>query len=159
MGYWNDFCKSCYLLWSYLNIQAMVNFLMIDDNPIEHLIMQRMFEKFRLFPDASHSLDASLSMDFFERHCRMAEMLPDVVFLDLDMPGFSGWDFLDGFNQIFKQIKKPIDIYIITSSIDPNDRLNAEKYAFVKAFICKPIKVETLLNLHSLYQFTKRFAS
>ncbi|WP_299586497.1 response regulator [Mucilaginibacter sp.] len=136
----------------------MINFLMIDDNPIEHLIMQKMLNKFHLFPVASHSLDARLSMDLFERSYLTPDLLPDVVFLDLNMPGFSGWDFLDSFERIYKRIKKTIDIYIISSSIDPKDRLLPEKYAFVKACLCKPVKMETLLNLHSLYQSIKRDA-
>ncbi|MDP9081397.1 MAG: hypothetical protein M3O71_28630 [Bacteroidota bacterium] len=137
----------------------MISFLMIDDNPIEHLIMQRMFDKFHLFPDAGHSLDARLSMDLFERYYLIADALPDVVFLDLNMPGFNGWDFLEGFNKIYKQIKKPVDIYILSSSIDPKDKLLTDKYEFVKANICKPAKLETLLNLYSLYQSSKRAAS
>ncbi len=137
----------------------MISVLMIDDNPIEHLIMQKMFDKFKLFHNASHSLDARLSMDFFEKNYCSVDLLPDVIFLDLNMPGFSGWDFLNSFELIYKQIKKPIDIYIISSSIDPKDKMLVDKYAFVKANICKPVKIETLLNLHSLYQSTKRVAS
>jgi len=137
----------------------MINLLMIDDNPIDHLIMQKMFDKFHLFPDAEHSLDARLSMDLFERYYLTVNLLPDVIFLDLNMPGFSGWDFLESFNLIYKRIKKRIDIYILSSSIDPKDKLLSERYAFVKANICKPAKAETLLNLHSMYQSTKRVAS
>ena len=136
----------------------MISFLMIDDHPIEHIIMQKMFDKVHLFPTASHSLDARLSMDLFERYYSTPDLLPDVVFLDLNMPGFSGWDFLDSYARIYKRIKKNIDIYIISSSIDPKDRLLPEKYAFVKACLCKPVKMETLLNLHTLYQSTKRDA-
>lgn len=136
----------------------MINFLMIDDHPIEHIIMQKMFDKFHLFPAASHSLDARLSMDLFERDYLTPDLLPDVVFLDLNMPGFSGWDFLESYEQIYKRIKKTIDIYIISSSIDPKDKQLPEKYAFVKACLCKPVKIETLLNLHTLYQSTKRDA-
>jgi len=133
----------------------MVNFLMIDDNPIEHLIMQRLFDKFHLFPGAEHSTDARLSMNLIENHC----VTPDVIFLDLNMPGFNGWDFLEGFDGIYKEIKKPVDIYIISSSISPQDRELVNKYNFVRAMISKPVKTETLLNLYSLYQVAGRAAS
>ena len=137
----------------------MINLLMIDDNPIEHVIMQRILDKFHLFPAASHSLDARSSIDLFEQNQLKPDVLPDVVFLDLNMPGFNGWDFLESFERIYKRIKKSIDIYIISSSIDPKDKLLSEKYDFVKACLCKPVKMETLLNLHTLYQSTKRDAS
>lgn len=137
----------------------MVNFLMIDDNPIEHLIIQKMFDKFHLFPDAVHSLDARVSMNLFENYYSDTEILPDVIFLDLNMPCYSGWDFLYDFERLYKQIKKTIDIYIISSSVDPSDKMLADKYDFVKTCISKPVKAETLLDLHSLYQSNKRAAS
>jgi len=137
----------------------MINLLMIDDNPIEHIIMQKMLDKFHLFPAVSHSQDARLSMSLIESFYQSPESLPDVIFLDLNMPGFNGWDFLDSFDRIYKQIKKTIDIYIISSSIDPKDQLLVDKYAFVKANINKPVKLETLLNLYSLYQGARRVAS
>lgn len=137
----------------------MVNFLMIDDNPVEHLIMQRLFDKFHLFPGARHSTDARLSMNLITNGGITTGTLPDVIFLDLNMPGFSGWDFLEEFNLLYKKMKKPVDVYIISSSINPEDRQLVNKYDFVKAMISKPIKVETLLNLYSLYQMARRAAS
>lgn len=137
----------------------MINLLMIDDDPIEHLIMQKMLDKFHLFPDASHSQDARLSMNLIESFYLSPQILPDVIFLDLNMPGFNGWDFLDSFELVYKRIEKPIDVYIISSSIDPKDQLLVDKYPFVKASIGKPVKLETLLSLHSLYQGTPRVAS
>ena len=126
---------------------------MIDDNPLDHLIMQRMFDKFKLFPDATHSLDARESMDFISQNVESEVELPDVIFLDLSMPGFSGSDFLKDFKDLYKKIKKHIDIYILSSSVEPNDQMLSKKYSFVKAYIGKPIKMETLLSLHSTYLF------
>jgi len=137
----------------------MVNFLMIDDNPIEHIIMQKMFDKFHLFPNATHSLDGRLSMNLFTDHYTETEVLPDVIFLDLNMPGYSGWDFLYDFEKLHKKIQKSVDVYIISSSVDPKDKSLTDKYDFVKTFVSKPIKTETLLDLHSLYQSDKRAAS
>jgi hypothetical protein len=75
------------------------------------------------------------------------------------MPGFNGWDFLKSFKNVYGHIKKTIDIYILSSSIDPKDKLLSEEYQFVKGFINKPIKTETLLALHSKYQFDLSIAS
>jgi CheY-like chemotaxis protein len=132
---------------------------MIDDNPIEHLIMQKMFGKFNLFPDAVFSLDAKTMIEFIERYHLVINELPDVIFLDLNIPEYTGWDFLEDFNRLYRKIKKPVDIYIISSSIVPKDKSLLDLYPFVKGCISKPIKMETLLSLHSIYQSTTRIAS
>jgi CheY-like chemotaxis protein len=135
-----------------------LKFLMIDDNQIEHLIVQRMIDKFKIFPETIHSTNARLTMDFFEEHYRDPDELPDVIFLDLNMPGYNGWDFLISLSKFYHLIKKNIDIYVLSSSISPDDRLLPQRYGFVKAFLSKPIKMETLLNLSTLYQQGRRAA-
>ena len=126
----------------------MCKLVMIDDNQMEHLIMQRMFDGYELFPDASHSLDARLILEFLAKHAKLEALLPDVIFLDLNMPEFSGWDFLTQFEILRPLLKKQIAIYIVSSSIDLDEIARAKAYPFVKDYLSKPIKKETLKRLH-----------
>ncbi|MDG2432159.1 response regulator [Flavobacterium sp.] len=65
------------------------------------------------------------------------EPQPDVIFLDLNMPIWDGWQFLDEFTKIPNNTSTTI--YIITSSVDPADVEKAKKYNVVKRYIVKPI--------------------
>ena len=51
----------------------------------------------------------------------------------------SGWDFLERFKKLHKQLTKSIHIYVVSSSIDPNDITRSRKYSFVKDYIIKPM--------------------
>lgn len=126
----------------------MARLIMIDDNPIEHLIMKKIFERCMIFPDAVHSLDGRNIINLLTAHKHDIETLPDLIFLDLHMPDYSGWDFLEGFNALRPEILKVIDIYIVSSSVDPMDRTRARRYPFVKSFLTKPVAKDTLIAIH-----------
>ncbi|MEP5610607.1 MAG: response regulator [Cyclobacteriaceae bacterium] len=69
---------------------------------------------------------------------------PDVLLLDINMPVCDGWKFLEGFTKLNKEQKGSIQIYIVTSSIDPKDQFRADQHPDVQAFISKPITVDFL---------------
>ncbi|WDF76664.1 response regulator [Mucilaginibacter sp. KACC 22773] len=68
-----------------------------------------------------------------------SDNLPDVIFLDINMPNMDGWDFLREFAEIKSQLGKKITIYMLSSSINLNDIYRAKKIADVADYIFKPI--------------------
>ena len=70
------------------------------------------------------------------------EKLPDVILLDLNMPILDGWQFLEEFVKI--RCKKEIIIYIVSSSVDPEDVYRAKSFENVSDYIVKPISIEKL---------------
>lgn len=77
------------------------------------------------------------------------EQLPDIILLDLNMPILDGWQFLEEFIQI--PCNKKILIYVVSSSVDPEDVLRAKSYENVSDYIVKPISVAKLKEV--LYDF------
>ena len=68
--------------------------------------------------------------------------VPEVILLDLNMPIMDGWDFLDEFTQI--KPSRTIKIYIVTSSVDPEDIRKSTRYTEVTDYIIKPITQDAL---------------
>jgi CheY-like chemotaxis protein len=67
-----------------------------------------------------------------------------VILLDINMPLYNGWDFLNDFSNAL--ITCPV--FMFTSSIDKNDMQISESYDVVKGFISKPLtseKIEKIL--------------
>jgi len=84
-----------------------------------------------LFPDSRvssfNSAKSALS--------RLEKETPDVLFLDISMPEMDGWEFLEELK--FKKID--FDIYVVSSSIDPEERERANSNPLVKMFLEKPL--------------------
>ncbi|MCC8409295.1 response regulator [Mucilaginibacter sp. UR6-1] len=136
----------------------MCKTLMIDDNPIEHLIMQKMFDKYEVFEDTAHTLDAASIINFLEEnHCDLS-LLPDVIFLDLNMP-YSGWQFLTDLESLMPALHKQPDVFIVSSSIDCRDKLRATEFASVKGFISKPLPKQMLAEIVERYLPSKHLAN
>lgn len=123
--------------------------IIIDDEPIQHFILDRMLGRyFSSEKDHTiHSDNGTVILDFLTKNKNNTDELPDIIFLDLHMPIMNGWEFLDHFKKIRKEIAKSISIYVVSSSIDPIDISRSKRYAFVKDYIVKPITLPTLTKI------------
>jgi CheY-like chemotaxis protein len=70
------------------------------------------------------------------------ENIPDIFFIDANMPIMDGWQFMEAYATIKNEIKKKIVIFMISSSIDPVDIDRAGKISEISNYIIKPIKLE-----------------
>src|SRR5687768_1494672 len=74
----------------------------------------------------------------------MPTTIPWVIFLDLNMPGMSGWEFLDELAPYKQQLLGRCHIYILTSSLDISDTAKSQEYELVRGLIHKVIKLEDI---------------
>ena len=73
--------------------------------------------------------------------------LPDLILLDINMPGMDGWEFLTALSLHRPNLKKETCIYIVTSSIAECDREKALALPYVSGFISKPLSVAKLKEI------------
>lgn len=73
--------------------------------------------------------------------------VPTILFLDINMPTLSGWEFMEQYEQFTEEVKKQISIYIVSSSVDPREKTKAEANKYIKGFISKPLTDEAILSI------------
>ncbi|MCC8408764.1 response regulator [Mucilaginibacter sp. UR6-1] len=126
----------------------MNRIVMIDDNPMEHFIAVKLLKNVGLFGNSKHVTNGYETLQYIKDNLQNQHELPDVILLDINMPDIDAWGFLDQYKALQQQITKPIDIYIITSSIDADDMLKAKSYPLVKSYLVKPLSKDVLVKIH-----------
>ncbi len=64
---------------------------------------------------------------------------PDLIFLDINMPAMNGWEFLAKFDGIKDSLPKAPVIVMLSTSINPDDKLKADNTPHIAEFFNKPI--------------------
>lgn len=121
---------------------------MIDDDEINNFIAQKLINKSLINTKITVFANGDDGLSFLKNGINNETELPDIIFLDLNMPVMNGWEFLDIYEKDILPfiIKKPL-IYIISSSVYRNDILKAENYNFIDKFISKPLSVDKIKEL------------
>ncbi|MDO1513717.1 response regulator [Maribacter confluentis] len=85
------------------------------------------------------------------------ECMPDVIFLDLNMPIMNGWNFLDEFEKLALEVKP--QVFIVSSYIGADEILRSKKYSTVRDFISKPLLADTLIKIYNNLSTNSSIAS
>ena len=76
---------------------------------------------------------------------------PGIIFVDINMPGICGWEFIERFKKDFVQFKEKCLICVLSSSLDPRDRENAKNSDMVDSYLSKPLSIDVVTSLGRMY--------
>lgn len=124
----------------------MKRYIIVDDDPTNNLICRLVINKFRPGASVISYTSPKEALAFLKAEKKPQ---PSILFLDINMPIMTGWEFLDEFVSFNKEIKNQYTIYILSSSIeDFSDK--EEQYPFLSGFFSKPLKIEYLKGIEDI---------
>lgn len=122
---------------------------MVDDDAIFVAIAKRMIEKIGVVHSFEVLSDGEEAISFLREHTTDPDCIPDLIFLDINMPYMDGWQFLEEYERLVDcLLKKPI-IYMVSSSVDDADLRKAKETPYVKDYLIKPVSIESFRKILS----------
>lgn len=111
----------------------------VDDDSIYRFTMTKTLESTKLPMDIVVFNDGEETLNFMLANLNKVSELPDVIFLDIDMPVMDGFQFMEEYAKIEHKIGKHITIYMVSSSLDPVDIAKAHKISAISDYMVKPV--------------------
>ena len=115
----------------------------IDDDAIYAMLTRKKLLNSNFCESVSHFANGELAFQALKKMIENQEELPDIILLDINMPIWDGWDFLDEFSKL--SLEKKIILLVASSSNHPHDIEKAKSYPIVCGFVEKPITIEKIL--------------
>lgn len=121
--------------------------LLIDDDFATNFLHKMVIEKENCTENIISMQNAEEALVYLKSKIDGEYPHPELIFLDINMPGMNGWEFLEEYKKIdIKQQAEKV-VIMLTTSLDPADRERADDIKQITEFKSKPLTKEILRQL------------
>ncbi len=126
--------------------------LLIDDDSITNLLNEKILLKHEVAHTVYKYTDASIALNDLKQNVNSSNRInmPDLIFLDINMPEMDGWKFLEELLSIGDIDFAKCKVVMLSSSIDITDIQKSISYYMISNFITKPLTPDKLKSLHGI---------
>ena len=115
-------------------------YLIVDDDKANNMLCRIILKKRFDGAEITSYEEPQAALDYIkEKYSAATENKTTVLFLDINMPDLTGWEFLDIFKNFDENIRKQFIIYMLSSSVDYKDKNMAKENPLVEGYIEKPL--------------------
>ncbi|TDS17083.1 response regulator receiver domain-containing protein [Maribacter caenipelagi] len=129
------------------------NILLVDDDELYLYIMEKTIHQLSKELVVSTFTDGEQAVEYISKCTEEKVELPEVIFLDINMPFLDGWGFLNEFKKLKPKIISNINIYMVSSSMRDSDVIRASNFEELTGYVVKPVdKVQLAEIFKKIYQ-------
>ncbi len=136
-----------------MNMKKKLNcILLIDDDEATNFLHARLLRKAEVSNHIMVCESGKEALEYLSQESRFPNIstessLPDLIFLDVNMPTMNGWEFLEAYQQMEIGQRGDIPIVMLTTTLTLQDREKACQHTGIVGFINKPLNPVALRTL------------
>ena len=113
--------------------------LLVDDDLPTNFINERVLRKIDCTEKIIAVQGGFEALEYLKSTDKEKHPQPDLIFLDINMPGMNGWEFLDNYTHLEDAQKSKAIVVMLTTSLNPDERDKAKEIPQISGFLNKPL--------------------
>ena len=129
-------------------LKKLAKILLVDDSVADNYLHRRLITKLGLAEEIVVAHNGIEALDYLTVPVNGAYARPELLFLDINMPGMDGWEFLDAYERLEADRKAGMVICMLTTAYSDRDLDRARQHGIVNDYLGKPLDEEKLLRAY-----------
>jgi CheY-like chemotaxis protein len=126
--------------------------LLIDDDNDDNFFHERTINKAELGIIVVVKTTGKEALEYLKSKQLNRDPHIDLIFLDINMPSMSGWEFLEEYNLLDEETRKQAKIIMLSTTDSITSITRAKAYDFVSDFITKPLTIEFVKDINKYFK-------
>lgn len=133
-------------------MSAVNNVMIVDDDEIHNYLFTKRIKNVGLSDNVNAFTTCDDGLLNLKEAFNFGNNLPEIIFLDLQMPASDGWEFLDRLEILLPgEVLSNIFLFMLSSSVLPRDIEKAKNHPLIKEYIKKPLMEDELFVMKARY--------
>ncbi|MDN5200941.1 response regulator [Fulvivirgaceae bacterium BMA10] len=128
--------------------------MLVDDNDTDNFISKRIIEITKFAKEVEIKNSGKSALEYLEQNKDNPDKLPNIIFLDINMPIVDGFVFLYEFEKFATYLKDKCKVIILSSSDNKRDIDKIVNNNHVVKFITKPLTEIALEEIKTMDVFS-----
>nr|WP_321410832.1 response regulator [uncultured Allomuricauda sp.] len=126
-----------------------INVFVVDDDDIYQFTTGVNLKSIPNVKSIKNFYDGAEAMEHILEHQNDENQLPDLIFLDINMPVMDGFQFMAEFTDLLPKLNKKIKVYMVSSSLDTKDMERSKRIDAIADYLVKPVSSMNLKEILS----------
>ncbi|SFD77604.1 Response regulator receiver domain-containing protein [Chitinophaga sp. CF118] len=132
-------------------MKKLNSILLVEDDEITNYINQMVIKKLDCAEHVQVAWNGADALAYLKQCGEHACQQPELILLDINMPGLNGWEFLDEYSKLDDEERCKVVVVMLTTSLNPDDKKRATDNPVIAGFRSKPLTTAVLEEILSQY--------